>query len=109
VRFITVPSSGGPYQAQDLLVDPPGSIDPTGLALEVAARIAGDNALQAQIDAEVAARIAGDAGLQAQVDAEEAARIAADDALQDQIDSFTLIDGGTPAGTGVGIIDGGNP
>lgn len=36
--YFLVPAGGGPYELQTLLVDPPGSLTPTGLAAHVASR-----------------------------------------------------------------------
>ena len=52
---------------------------------EETARLAGDAALQASIDAETTARITADISLQNQIDAEETARITADQSLDTRV------------------------
>jgi hypothetical protein len=61
---------------------------------EVAARIAGDNTLQTNINSEASARAASVAAVQAEVDAEEVARAAGDANLQSQIDALESSTGG---------------
>ncbi len=77
-RFIFVPSSGGPFELEDLLTDPPGTIPSTALATEIAAREAADAVEAAAREtadaAETAAREAADAGLAAALADEVAAR-----------------------------------
>ena len=73
-------------------------IDTTqGLAVEIAARIAGDLILSARITAEIAARFAGDASLLASLNSEIAARILSVAGKQDTIirGSATLDGSGT--------------
>ena len=59
------------------------------VAIENAARIAGDSALDARVDQELIDRAAADTTLQGNIDTEEASRIAADANLQSQVDFIT--------------------
>lgn len=105
------------YGSTVSLFDVPPVTDPTGdcdvvtcasdeaLQEEIAARIAADDVLQAEIDDEAAAREAADDVLQGNIDDEEAAREAADDVLQAEIDS--IVGGGIVtsiiAGNGIDV------
>lgn len=66
-----------------------GGID-SDIASEIAARLNGDTALQANIDAESVNRVAGDSDLNDKIDLESANRMSGDNTLDTKIDSLAV-------------------